>query len=390
MKEVKSTKTRITAIVLLLLLIVFAVMPIGIAQAGHVSDFWCIDNINEQFYGFEVFAFDCCIEIAFGRNEFGGLGSSIIFWDWGGVSVFSSYRQGMNVEPGYVVEYLQVAYIYCEWCCGYWQASSVFLYSLIEPVTQSRKIIFDELEIVISLDNVVSTNIGSSQPEPSPSPSPEPSPEPPPSVPIWCYDALREMFPDTLYLEYIGNYSYFVQPFENLSLFFNYDSTVTIWHSSQETGPSGRFYHMNIGEYVSIVDETVTITPIETSDVLGQNYRMLSINGVSTAIRPNNTLFRPQLTQPPPQLPPPGGGSNHMPDLEWGIGQGQDAIRIGWGCPLHAPIHNITSGMNSYVLGWLNYFFPIAELASILFVWLVAITAYYLASIVLRWIRAIS
>jgi len=82
--------------------------------------------------------------------------------------------------------------------------------------------------------------------------------------------------------------------------------------------------------------------------------------------------------------------SEHMPDLEWGIGQGQDVIRIGWGCPLHAPIHNITSGMNSYVLGWLNYFFPIAELASILFVWLVAITAYYLASIVLRWIRAIS
>ena len=80
---------------------------------------------------------------------------------------------------------------------------------------------------------------------------------------------------------------------------------------------------------------------------------------------------------------------NHI-DIEWGVITGQQALAIGWGCPLHAPIQGIAAGMGVEVLGYINYFLPISELAAILVVWLVAIGAYYMASVVLRWIKAVS
>ena len=82
--------------------------------------------------------------------------------------------------------------------------------------------------------------------------------------------------------------------------------------------------------------------------------------------------------------------TQHMPGIEWGQEQGMETLLVGWGCPLHAPIVNITSGMSGTMLGWLNFFFPISELAAILFVWVIAIGAYYIASVALRWKRAIS
>jgi hypothetical protein len=80
---------------------------------------------------------------------------------------------------------------------------------------------------------------------------------------------------------------------------------------------------------------------------------------------------------------------NHV-DLEWGVTQGTEIIRIGWGCPLHAPIQNISAGIGSDILGYINYFLPLSEFAAILGGWVIAIGAYYMASIVLRWIKAIS
>jgi len=80
----------------------------------------------------------------------------------------------------------------------------------------------------------------------------------------------------------------------------------------------------------------------------------------------------------------------HMPPITWGVEESVAALVVGWGCPLHAPIYNITSGVSGEVLGWLNFFFPIAELGSILFVWVIAIGAYYVGSVVLRWVRAVS
>ena len=80
---------------------------------------------------------------------------------------------------------------------------------------------------------------------------------------------------------------------------------------------------------------------------------------------------------------------NHV-DLEWGVTQGQEMLRIGWGCPLHAPIQGITGGMGWEMLGYINYFLPLAEFSTILTGWVMAIGAYYVASTVLRWIKAIS
>lgn len=41
-------------------------------------------------------------------------------------------------------------------------------------------------------------------------------------------------------------------------------------------------------------------------------------------------------------------------------------------------------------LGWLNWFLPVSEMIVIGEAWLVAIGVFYLYSIILRWIRAIS
>ena len=70
--------------------------------------------------------------------------------------------------------------------------------------------------------------------------------------------------------------------------------------------------------------------------------------------------------------------------------QGEEVLRIGWGCPLEGPIERISTGFGAELLGYLNYFLPIAEMAGILTAWVLAIGAYYAASVVLRWARAIS
>jgi hypothetical protein len=69
---------------------------------------------------------------------------------------------------------------------------------------------------------------------------------------------------------------------------------------------------------------------------------------------------------------------------------GHEAMRIGWGCPLIAPIEAIRGGVGSEVLGYINYFLPLAEMTAILSAWVIAIGAYYTASIVMRWLKAIS
>lgn len=69
---------------------------------------------------------------------------------------------------------------------------------------------------------------------------------------------------------------------------------------------------------------------------------------------------------------------------------GHDAIAIGWGCPLKAPIDNIGDAFGNDLLGYINFFIPVSEMVGILTGWLIAIGAYYIASVALRWARAIS
>jgi len=72
------------------------------------------------------------------------------------------------------------------------------------------------------------------------------------------------------------------------------------------------------------------------------------------------------------------------------LGSGSELVRVGWGCPLEAPIANIRNTLGNELLGWINYFLPISEMLTIMTFWLVAIGVYYVASVVLRWAKAIS
>ena len=76
--------------------------------------------------------------------------------------------------------------------------------------------------------------------------------------------------------------------------------------------------------------------------------------------------------------------------LEWGVTQGNEVLQIGWGCPIDSHIHNISEGFGSELLGYINYFIPLSEMVGISTAWLIAIGAYYMASVVMRWIKAIS
>jgi hypothetical protein len=76
--------------------------------------------------------------------------------------------------------------------------------------------------------------------------------------------------------------------------------------------------------------------------------------------------------------------------FEYGITEGYEALSIGWGCPLEAPIQSLAGGFGSELLGYINYFLPITEISLILSTWLIAIGLYYVASIVMRWVKAIS
>lgn len=54
---------------------------------------------------------------------------------------------------------------------------------------------------------------------------------------------------------------------------------------------------------------------------------------------------------------------------QWATGSGYAALRSG--------------------IGWLNWFFPAAACVRILEAWLVAVLAYYLYAIVMRWLKVI-
>lgn len=81
---------------------------------------------------------------------------------------------------------------------------------------------------------------------------------------------------------------------------------------------------------------------------------------------------------------------NYPNEFEWGREQASNIAAIGWGCPIDEPIRNITSGVGSEVLGWINYFVPVSEMAAILSGWVVVIGLYYIASVGFRWIKALS
>jgi len=80
----------------------------------------------------------------------------------------------------------------------------------------------------------------------------------------------------------------------------------------------------------------------------------------------------------------------HDEPAGWGEGEGIEAMIIGWGCPIEPHIQTISNGFGSQLLGYINYFLPLSEMVAITVAWLFAIGAYYLASIILRWYKAIS
>ena len=81
---------------------------------------------------------------------------------------------------------------------------------------------------------------------------------------------------------------------------------------------------------------------------------------------------------------------NNVAAVDWGLTEGTEAIKIGWGCPLESPIQSIRTGIGNEVLGYINYFVPMSELAGILSLWVLAIGMYYVASIFMRWAKAVS
>lgn len=55
-----------------------------------------------------------------------------------------------------------------------------------------------------------------------------------------------------------------------------------------------------------------------------------------------------------------------------------------------SPFRNFIDGWTPpEYLGWLNWFFPVGEIITILGIWLGSITLFYLYSIVMRWIKMI-
>jgi len=70
------------------------------------------------------------------------------------------------------------------------------------------------------------------------------------------------------------------------------------------------------------------------------------------------------------------------------VHESNEALRIGWGCPLEGMINQ--ARYNNTILSQINYFLPISEMVAMLSAWLIAIAAYYMGSIVMRWVRVIS
>jgi len=90
-----------------------------------------------------------------------------------------------------------------------------------------------------------------------------------------------------------------------------------------------------------------------------------------------NILFNDDPIDPPENV------------FNFGLEEGYQQLQVGWGCPLEAPINSLTNNLSG-ILGYINFFLPISELAGILTAWLIAIGCYYIASIVLRWVKAVS
>ena len=81
------------------------------------------------------------------------------------------------------------------------------------------------------------------------------------------------------------------------------------------------------------------------------------------------------------------------PQIPWQeihVDESEEALRIGWGCPIETRIRTIRQGNAALWLGWINFFIPINEMAAMLVAWVAAIGLYYLASIVLRWFKVVS
>lgn len=58
--------------------------------------------------------------------------------------------------------------------------------------------------------------------------------------------------------------------------------------------------------------------------------------------------------------------------------------------PFREFIDSLGTTFGSELLGYLNYFLPISELLFILSTWVNGILVYYVVSIILRWVKAIS
>lgn len=58
--------------------------------------------------------------------------------------------------------------------------------------------------------------------------------------------------------------------------------------------------------------------------------------------------------------------------------------------PFRASIETMQSRLGSQLLGYINYFLPVSEMLAILATWIVAISLYYVVSVILRWVKAIA
>lgn len=58
--------------------------------------------------------------------------------------------------------------------------------------------------------------------------------------------------------------------------------------------------------------------------------------------------------------------------------------------PFSGFIDTMQSSIGSELLGYVNYFLPISEFVSILSLWLSGVLLYYVVSVILRWVKAVS
>ena len=72
--------------------------------------------------------------------------------------------------------------------------------------------------------------------------------------------------------------------------------------------------------------------------------------------------------------------------LEWLQGIADKVLDVLPDSPFKDIINN--SDIQQY-LGYINWFVPVGTILKILTAWLVAVAAYYLVSVILRWIKAI-